>query len=514
MHGDITFLYRCAMVVAVVVSAAAVSAAPMYKVELVQVVHRHGARSPIVDYNDTLICGTEFPCGYLNYEGQAMLVNFGKYLRHRYTEDLSVVSEPYFPYSWYNLSISYTRSTDVLRTLQSADGLLRGLFPNNSAFFPAIHTMDGADDMLLRSSAVPMLRARLNYAKQELLTVCDQVLDRLMSFDQLQAVAAEVHSQGYCVNYTLRSRCAERLCDIGLAYEPTGRLESVPLLRRHLDDVCAVTAMSTHFSFAYNASNPVHQKQGAPFYHLAKQLVSNMLAHQQRETAPPYKLYEYSTHDSTISPLAASFGDNSMEAMLPPFGTAFIMELLSPTDPSAALSSPFYVRLLRGHSGVTPASNFTFALSHFDMRCQDATGNTYIAKDNICPFADFERFINSTAPTSPMGMCYLDPSLLFRMGCPLDAADNRTLSEDCLLYRKHCSSYSCGTGYYLDAIDYGCHRIPASNSTTVSSPVCSGCIAALSIVLFIIGGVASIGGMKAWERYRKFKSKKSEVLIV
>ncbi|CAG9583789.1 membrane-bound acid phosphatase precursor [Leishmania major strain Friedlin] len=514
MRRGIAFLYPCAVVVAVVVSAAVVLAAPMYKVELVQVVHRHGARSPLVDDNHTLICGTEFPCGFLNYEGQAMLVNLGEYLRHRYTEDRSVVSTPYFPYSWYNLSISYTRSTDVLRTLQSANGLLRGLFPNNSDFFPAIHTVGSEGDVLLHSSMVPMIRARFNYAKQERRAACDQVLDRLMSFDQLQAVAAEVHSQGFCANYTLRSRCAERLCDIGRAYESTGRLGSLPLLNRHLEDVCAVTAMSSHFCFAYNASNPVHQKQGAPFYHLAKLLVSNMLAHQQRETAPPYKLYEYSAHDTTISPLAVSFGESSMEAMLPPFGTAFIMELLSLTDAPAA-SSRFYVRLLRGHSGAKPESNFTFALSHFDMRCRDATGNTYIATDNICPFTDFERFIDSTAPTSPMGTCYLDPGLLLRMDCPIDTSgDNRSLSEDCLFYRKHCSNYSCGTGYYLDAIDYNCHRIPANNSTTVSSPMSSGGIAALSIVLFIIGGVASIGGMEVWKRYKKFKGQQSEVLIV
>lgn len=515
MLRGIGFLYRCVVVVvAVVVSAAVVSAAPIYKVELVQVVHRHGARSPLVDDNHTLICGTEFPCGFLNYEGQAMLVNLGKYLHHRYTENPSVVSKPYFPYSWYNLSISYTRSTDVLRTLQSANGLLQGLFPNMSTFFPAIHAVGRKEDVLLHSYMVPMIRARFNYAKEELRAVCDEVLDRLMSFDQLQAVAAEVHSQGFCANYTLRSRCAERLCDIGRAYEPTGRLESLPLLSRHLDDVCAVRAMSSYFYFAYNASNPVHQKQGAPFYHLAKLLVSNMVAHQQRETAPPYKLYEYSAHDTTISPLAVSFGDNSMEAMLPPFGTAFIIELLSLTDAPAA-SSSFYVRLLRGHSGVRPESNFTFALSHFDMRCQDATGNTYIATDNICPFADFERFINSTAPTSPMGTCYLDPGLLFRMDCPIDVvADNRSLSKDCLFYRQHCSNYSCGTGYYLDAIDYGCHRIPANNSTAESSPMSSGGIAVLSITLFIVGGVASVGGMEVWRRYMKFKSKQSEAIIV
>ncbi|KAG5464089.1 hypothetical protein LSCM1_00269 [Leishmania martiniquensis] len=516
MRGGIAFFYRFAVMLAVLVSAAVVSAAPKYKVELVQVVHRHGARSPIVDSNQSLICGTEYPCGFLNFEGQLMLERLGEFLRHRYTGDSTVVSEPYFPSLSYNLSISYTRSTDVLRTLQSANALLQGLFPNVSAFFPAIHTVSSADDVLLLSSAVPMIRARYNYAARELQEVCNPVLDHRMPFAQLQAVAAEVHSQGFCANHTLRVRCAERLCDIAHAYQSTGALSQYPLLREHLDDVCAVTAMSSHFYFAYNASNPAHRKQGAPYYHLTSLLVRNMRMHQQRKNAPLYKLYQYSAHDTTISPLAVSLGDSSMEAMLPPFGAAFIIELLSLADaPAPSSSSTFYVRVLRGHPGATPATNFTFALRHFDMRCQDAKGTTYIAVDSICPFADFERFINSMAPASPMGTCYIDPGLLGRMDCPVDAVgDNRTLSEDCLFYRKHCGKYACGDGYYLDGNGYGCHRIPASDSESASSSMSRGGIAFLGIVLFIAGAVASIGGMEVWKRYKRTQSEGSEALIV
>jgi hypothetical protein len=487
-----------------------VFANPAYKVELVQVVHRHGARSALVPHNETKICGTDFPCGYLNYEGQLMLVNFGKFLRHRYTEDASVVSEPYFPYESYNLSISYTRSTDVLRTLQSADGLLRGLFPNSSAYFPAVHTVDNLEDAMLHSSLVPIIRARYNYGAQEVRDACDPILDKRMSFETLQATAAEVHSQGFCANYTLRSACAELLCDIAHAYQSTGKLDTTPLLRQHLDDVCAVTATSSHFYFSYNKSSPVHQKQGAPYYHLTKILLNNMKLHQNRATAPPYKLYEYSAHDTTISPLAASLGDNSLEAMLPPFGTAFIVELLSASGAVAAASGSWYVRVLRGHPGVTPSTNFTFALSHFSMRCMDAKNNTYVADNNICPLADFERFIASTAPTSEMGTCYLDPIYYGRMNCPVDAVgDNRSLSTDCLMYRKLCPKYACGTGYYLDAVDYGCRRIKAgSEGKTPASEdgVSSGRVAALSVVLFIAGAAAGAAGMVLLKRYWKAKS--------
>lgn len=505
MGRGVFLALACCALLAVVSSG--VLAAPAYKVELVQVVHRHGARSAIVSHNETKICGTDFPCGYLNYEGQQMLLNFGKFLRHRYTEDASVVSEPFFPYESYNLSISYTRSTDVLRTLQSADGLLRGLFPNTSAYFPAVHTVDNLEDAMLHSSLVPIIRARYNYAPQEVRDVCDPVLDKRLSFETLQAIAAEVHSAGFCANYTERSQCAEKLCDIAHAYQSTGQIDSTPLLREHLNDVCAVTATSSYFYFSYNQSNPDHQKQGAPYYHLTKRLVHNMRLHRSPATAPPFKLYEYSAHDTTISPLAASLGDNSLEAMLPPFGTAFIVELLSAAGTSASASPSWYVRVLRGHPGVTPSTNFTFAISQFSLRCTNAQNHTYVAEDNICPLADFERFVASTAPTSEMGTCYLDPVLGGRMDCPMDAeGDNRSLSEDCLIYRKQCSKYACGTGYYLDAVDYACRRIKAGEDTVATVGMSSGGIAGLSIALFIAGAVAGVGGMTVYKRYVKSKS--------
>ncbi|KPI87001.1 membrane-bound acid phosphatase precursor (MBAP) [Leptomonas seymouri] len=486
-------------------------AAPTYKVELVQIVHRHGARSPLVPHNETKICGTEFPCGYLNSEGQQMMMNTGKFLRHRYTEDASVVSEPFFPSDAYNLSISHTRSTDVLRTLQSAVAVLRGLFPYHPAEFPAVHTVENIEDSLLHSSIVPILRTRYHYATQEVRRLCDAVLDKRMSFETLQLAAAEVHMQGYCANYTLRSACADVLCDIAHSYQSTGQLESTPVLRQHLSDVCAVTAASSQFIFSYNASNPVHQKQGAPFYHLSKLLVNNMALHVNRKKAPTFKLYQYSTHDTTISPLAASLGDNSLTAMLPPFGTTFIIELLSAVGGSAS-SGSWHVRVLRGHPGVTPSTNFVFALSDFPMRCMDAKHTTYIADDNVCPLADFERFVASTAPTSEMGTCYLDPNLYGRMDCPLDAVgDNRSLSADCLVYRKQCPRFACGTGYYLDAVDYGCRRIKSGENVINPPGMSRGGIACLLIVLFIAGAAAGVAGVTIRKRF--VKSKGEQVVV-
>lgn len=479
-----------------------------YSVRLVQVVHRHGARSPIVSYNTTQICGTEYPCGYLNTQGQQMLVNFGSYLRNRYNSDSAVVSTPFFSLESYNVSVSYTRSTDVLRTLQSASALLSGLFPNASAFFPAIHTVDNNFDALLHSSVVPAILSRYYYANEELTTLCNAVLDSRVSYSQVQAVAAEVYSSGFCSVYEERWTCADKLCDIALAYQSTGQLTSYPLLSTHMEDLCAVTATSADYYFGYNASNPVHQKQGTVYQHLAKELLANMKLHQSSKNAPSYKFYEYSAHDTTVAPLSVVFGDHSLKAMMPPFGAAYILELLTPTSSSA--SSSWYVRLLRGHPGVTPSSNYTFALDSFSMRCMNAMNTTYIASENICPYEDFERFINSTGPTSEEGVCYIDPQHLARMNCSSDAeADGRALSKHCLLYRQLCAKFACGTGYRVDASDYSCYRINASATTTSRAKEVG-----LRVILFICGVTLGAAVMFAWRRYRKTVDEQRERLEV
>lgn len=495
---------------------------PEYTLELVQVVHRHGARSPITSYNSTQICGLKFPCGILNQEGQVMLVRTGEFLRQRYANaSEGVVTIPFFKQEEYNLSISTSRSTDVLRTLQSSDAFLRGFFPDLDFYYPAIHTVQDQVDYLLKSSSIPEVAARLGYGKEEEAKLCDPLVDALFpDFSTLQAVGAEVYSAEFCADKQTRTSCAKQLCDIGKAYDSTGELTSYPLLNMNLGAVCAVLSCSSAFAFGYHPNEAdvssmyaLDAARGSFGQPLAQRLLTNINEHIEN---PTFKLFEYSAHDTTITPLGVTFGAQAGDMLLPPFGATFVLELLkkntsnavraksvavkhSSENKSLSLEDDEYaVRLLYGHPGETPETNFTFAFADFSLRCLNPLRNDgmpYVATDNICPLSDFVRFINISAPKDPRGLCLVTPSLLTAMDCAPENNTKVAPNSVCLNFRRRCPEEACADGFVM-SYNSTCVTALASGSGSINerennTGISVGLMFFFVIVAFFLGGVAS-----------------------
>ncbi|KPI82548.1 membrane-bound acid phosphatase 2 (MBAP2), partial [Leptomonas seymouri] len=229
--------------------------APDLKVVMVQVLHRHGARAAETSYNMTQICGST-PCGYLSWAGIEMLNNTGIFLRSRYNDDTTVVSEPMFPSKDYDLDIAYSRSTDVLRTLQSAEAFLRGFFPNLSALFPAVHTVHEEDDFLLYPNYAPQYEIFYNIDKPRVRSVCNPVTDKnFPDFKKLTEIGKEVYSERYCSDYETRSDCARKLFDIAAAMDSVGELDPYPLLKKNKDALGESARVLFEKEYAYNRSD-------------------------------------------------------------------------------------------------------------------------------------------------------------------------------------------------------------------------------------------------------------------
>lgn len=153
------------------------------KLKLVQVVFRHGARSPLgrsfwpelVDAWD--VCGTieelkkpvalhittvdgqprpvnshdheqvntilKGGCrkGELTKIGQKQAVNFGSWMRHRYVEQLKYLDHNYTP------GTLLSRSTNYSRTIATLQGVLTGLYPDAKTPIP-VHTTEELDEVL------------------------------------------------------------------------------------------------------------------------------------------------------------------------------------------------------------------------------------------------------------------------------------------------------------------------------------------------------------------------------
>eukprot|EP00796_Vickermania_ingenoplastis_P005174 gene5174-3721_t len=335
---------------------------------------------------------------------------------------------------------------------------------------------DKADDMLLLSNAIPEVAAKYLYGAKKESELCDPLVDALFpKFEVLQGIGAEVHSSGFCSERNRRTKCAMQLCDIGRAYQTTGTLRNYPKLSQYLTAVCEVLSCSTSYVFDYNRENAMDVARGTYGQPLAQQMIRNMRSHINQ---PTFKLYEYSAHDTTISPLAVTLGDSSGTMMEPPFASTFIVELLS-------RNQNYYVRLLFGHAGVTPSTNFQFGLTDFQMQCMK-NGKSYIAENNVCPLEDFVEFIDFTKPTNPNGLCIVDPDLLEQMNCAPNVAPDQA-SELCLKYRHACPQEACGKDY-ISTSNKQC--VPVVSSTPSSSGVSGWTIFFLMLLAFCAGAAA------------------------
>lgn len=425
------------------------------EVMMVQVLHRHGARASTPRYNTSLIC-TEAPCGYLTWAGVDMLLNTGAALRNRYNNDNTVVNTPLFPSPNYDLDVAYSRSTDVLRTLQSAEAFLRGFFPNTTSLYPAIHTVTDETDMLLNSGAQPWLKFFYSNNKPLLRAVCNPLTDELYpDWTEITAIGKEIYLEGFCNDYTTRSDCVRTLFDIAAAKMAVGELDQYPLLQANFEKIQNITRVLFAYEYHYNHSDPLMFRQGGRGQPFLKQLVANMDS--KIAGTNTYKLMHYSAHDTTLAPVWGTLGDESETAMLPPFAQIMVTELLQSKTTGAKK-----VRVLRGVPGQSPETNFAFGWdTTWQMQCMNAWGIAYNATDNVCPYEDFKRFVRWSEPGDARGYCYLDSDFVAIANCPIEntvygTPASTTVSSTCQFYRAACPSFSCTNGYTLNSVSYQC----------------------------------------------------------
>ena len=423
---------------------------------LVQVMHRHGARWPIVSYNATALCeGSTRICGQLNEEGRLMLEGLGRYLRERYGSFLER------PQNYSQLQ-TYTRSTRLDRTIQSADALLRGLYPELDAFYPVVNTVEFALDLLL------LVDAQMSFHIPGVLHKWPGFRYPAQRFtaEELRAMGREAQQYANCVDGDLSDKlqymeCALRLQDIAASWRAVGQLSngSYPTMAQAW---AALEEYRREFNarlFLYDPADPVMVQRGNLGYNLASETARNMYA--AVGLLPPLpqftRLVEYSAHDTTYMPLASAIGLNTPTYMLPQFGQAFIFETYT-----NASGGPPYMRLLSGQPPQLPPRTgaYDYTVAEVAAHGMRPDGSTYTGGDGAAcvTVEDFSRFVSSTGPASHKGSCYLSEAVLKEIGC-----DTHSVPFDpvCVEYRTKCPQYGCPHGYVMDLGDLSCVKRPA-----------------------------------------------------
>lgn len=470
---------------------------------LVQVIHRHGARSPLPPANASIICPRG--CGLLNLQGKDMLLKQGAYLRARYNGSRPDVyngtpffgTELYPDGTTYDVRNAYSRSTDLTRTLQSASGLLKGLFPNSTEYYPAINTVQFLQDELLLIDVSPSyhIYQQLNtdvFAERLKLYIHDLFPDPSI----LHAISVENSLQEYCEHEDNFVTCVLGLQDIAAARNAEGTLPSLPITHQYLNELNLCRTRWNSYYFPFNASDPVSAARGSLGQNVVQQMIQNMQSAMVAATTNqsalfPYKLMHYSAHDTTVMPFCATLGNDDF--MLPPFGQMYLLELLQSTADGS-----FHVRAAQSVPGQTPESLHFVNESAFPLHCMNDTNATYVVGAGLtCPFSDFQRFVNRTLPLSLAGTCYVSPEALRAIDCDKVGGTGPLPNSTCYFYRSYCPTFACPPNSVLSPTSYAC--VPM-DTTSIGGSVSSGIVAAAAVGSAFAGLFGGVVAHTFWAR--------------
>jgi len=286
---------------------------------MVNLVFRHGARSPIWFYPSDPHQAKDWPdgAGRLTQKGMMMEYNLGKFLRKRYVEKKRFLNESYL-----HKEIRI-RSSDVERTIQSAEAQLAALYPPKGwqvwnkeiPWQPVpIHTVAG-DDVMMRPNDVPCARLTQIWKEQKSdpeyikMAVGHQQLLKELS----QHAGMEVTPSNLA-----------QITDSTIAEMSEGM--SIPeWLRSRWWQTYKYSEWM--FMFMYTGDDELGRLLGGT---LLARINQNMQqwpkGSQHKDTKHSYKMNMFSGHDTTILSLAAALG---ISIEMPNFSACVMIELFS-----------------------------------------------------------------------------------------------------------------------------------------------------------------------------------------
>ncbi|XP_056415731.1 lysophosphatidic acid phosphatase type 6 isoform X2 [Hyla sarda] len=364
-----------------------------YELKLVQVVYRHGARTPLkpiphneqVEWSPTLLVtpehtnftytvtdlvggpkppspfeeryrshqlkGGTFP-GQLTTVGMQQMFSLGARMRRDYVEERKFLSPVFQP------SEVYVRSTNIVRNLESTRCLLAGLYQQQQEGPVTIVTSDAESEILYpnyqgckglkhltsgrmsRASSQPGMTDELKKLQQELNIDDAKHVDFFLLLDNL--LAEQVHGFPFSLQYENHLQQSEQ---------------------RAIDIV----------SYIMGADNrDVLKLSIGPFLYA---LQSNMLetAKRSAEDTQARKLFLYASHDVTLIPLLIALG--VFDQKWPPYSSDITLELYQHRPSKEWFARLCYngkEQVVKGCStGLCPLDEFLNALSEFALSPED-----------------------------------------------------------------------------------------------------------------------------------------------
>uniref|UniRef100_A0A8C3WMN9 Lysophosphatidic acid phosphatase type 6 n=1 Tax=Catagonus wagneri TaxID=51154 RepID=A0A8C3WMN9_9CETA len=317
----------------------------LLELKMVQVVFRHGARSPLkplpqeeqvewkpqllevppqtrFDYTVTNLAGGPKPhspfdsryhettlkggmfAGQLTKVGMQQMFALGERLRKKYVEDTPFLSPTFNPVE------VFIRSTNIYRNLESTRCLLAGLFQRQKEGPIVIHTDEASSEVLYP-----------NY--QNCWNLQERARGRRQSLALQPGISEDLEKVKEGMGITSGDGVDFLILFDNVAAEQVHSLPSCPTLRRFARMI-ERRAVDTVLYILQSEDRKRLQMAVGPFLHI---LESNLLKATDPATPPgkTRKLYLYAAHDVTLMPVLMALG--IFDHKWPPFAVDLTMEL-------------------------------------------------------------------------------------------------------------------------------------------------------------------------------------------
>lgn len=395
--------------------------------EKIAVLHRHGARSPLGVVNGGLVC--EYPYCQLTDNGKAMCRSLGLYLQQEYNAS-SLLSFP----SRYNVSFIASEATEYPRVVISAEAMIMGFYEGREPL-PFVDFAPKTTDLrLCMWQSWPTWKIRSTYNHE--LHVDDAWVKALIGEDGLQMIGQYFGIESLCTADP--TDCISFVQDFISCNVSSGA--PVPsFLMNNWTVYRQVVSRFLGRILGYNRSSHYSTQVGS----LGYPYVTSVLQYFSDPSAPLMRMKHSAAHDWTLIAVYSALGiwsvqDAGNERFVPRFAETLILERWQGDDGRQ------YVKGRWGFPDQAPG-NHTYSFQVANLSCIDANGTLYKALDTAgqwCLQDDLERFVNTTAPLSSLGVCYASDNMLQNENCDGDAAP--PVGSRCYFYRQHCPQAPCG----------------------------------------------------------------------
>jgi len=440
----------------------------------IQIVHRHGARSPLhpsptKDGWDTI--APKYAVGQLTTRGMAMHEAFGKKLKTEYGPFVSNFGN----------SDVYVRSSDVNRCLLSVQSLLAGLWPDQRI---PIHTiLEDSETLLQPTDKCAAYKSMHSLVVKRWSQVAIKQLPDLL--EKLKDITGFGYFDDPNVDSTQQLSAeaivkAGNLISIAVDTAACSSTQGVQLDPYFTDSVIQVLRNFTkqmyfeQYGMDYT-NRSLTDPRGPAGVQLMRHILATFIA-KSKETAKSSKigpkLTIFSAHDTTLVALASSLGllQSPNDHLLPPFAASMVFELRRKVVKVGSDAYNYYVTARYGHpeavdgGDLESAAGWTYVLESMPINCP-----TLMTKGQ-CLLDDWESYIEKHNPVSSgRDGCCTRTRGFYELGCDNYTRPYAELPSECQMYRRTCPVSSCGEAQVLSAESMSCVDTSVVNCDTEPS---------------------------------------------